>query len=118
MAHFLIIDDSALQRGLIKKNLLELGHTVEECGTGKEGLDLINQKDFDLITLDLLMPEMTGEELLAELNKRDNHPSVIVITAEVQNNIIMKCLKLGADFVLHKPAEQHKLKKVIKELGY
>ncbi len=64
------------------------------------------------------MPEMTGEELLEELGKQEAHPNVIVITAEVQNKIIMKCLKLGADFVLHKPADKHKLKKVIKELGY
>jgi CheY-like chemotaxis protein len=118
MAHFLIVDDSGLQRVLIKKSLLELGHTFEECETGLDALELIKKNDYDLITLDLLMPKMTGEELLAELSNLEKTPPVIVVTAEVQNSIIMKCLKLGASFVLHKPVELQKLRKTIKELGY
>jgi CheY-like chemotaxis protein len=81
--HILIIDDSEYNRLLLERQLTRRGHTVLTAGSGLQGLTYARQQRFDLIMLDLMMPEMDGRAVLAEL-KRDpqlQHIPVIIASA-------------------------------------
>src|SRR5215470_16253754 len=77
----LIIDDeSAIRESL--HTLLELeGYDVETAASGREGLARIGERRFDLILLDLALPDRTGMDILTELREQDPQLSVIMITA-------------------------------------
>ena len=60
-AHILVVDDDEIIRSLVKETLEEEGHTVVTAGTGAEGLDCVKRRDFDLVFLDLKMPDMDGD---------------------------------------------------------
>ncbi len=77
----LIIDDEAAIRESLQ-TLLELeGYNVDTAATGEEGLARIGQNTFDLVLLDLALPDRDGMDLLAELRTHDSQFSVIMITA-------------------------------------
>src|ERR1051325_4547274 len=77
----LIIDDEAEIRESLQ-TLLELeGYEVETASTGNEGLSHAGDRPFDLVLLDLALPDKNGLNVLAELHERDSQLPVIVITA-------------------------------------
>ena len=69
MANILIIEDSAFQRNVLSKTVAGAGHAVTEATNGREGLEKIVAETPDLVLCDLLMPEMSGMELIEELNR-------------------------------------------------
>src|SRR2546425_9799372 len=81
MGSVLIIDDEAAIRESLE-TLLELeGYEVEAAASGEEGLARIGDRPFDLVLLDLALPDRNGIDLLAELRAHDPQLSVIMITA-------------------------------------
>jgi DNA-binding NtrC family response regulator len=81
MGSVLIIDDEAAIRESLQ-TLLEMdGYTTETAESGKEGLTRAGEKPFDLILLDVALPDANGIDLLAELRQRDPNLPVIIITA-------------------------------------
>jgi CheY-like chemotaxis protein len=64
MAHILVVDDSAFARATLKRKLTESGHVVGEAASGVEALEMLATQHFDLVTMDLLMPEMEGTAIL------------------------------------------------------
>jgi diguanylate cyclase (GGDEF)-like protein/PAS domain S-box-containing protein len=108
----LVVDDDPLYRTLLTINLEENGHGVTEAENGKKALEELEVQEFDLIFLDLLMPEMDGFELL-QILKSDNrfeHIPVIVISAENDMNSVVRCIEMGARDYLNKPYESEILK--------
>ena len=71
MATILVADDSWLSRQMLDKILKEAGHEVVQANDGVEALEKIGRHTPDCLLLDLLMPEMDGFAVLAELRKRD-----------------------------------------------
>jgi class 3 adenylate cyclase len=101
----LVIDDNASNRDLLARQLARDGHAVETVGSGAEGLALAAGRGFDLILLDVLMPEMTGYEVLSRL-KHDPHLAdipVIMISALDEMDSIVRCIEAGAIDYLPKP---------------
>jgi len=101
----LVVDDNELNRDLLSRRLRRDGHTVIVAEHGRAALDRLAQQPFDLVLLDIMMPELTGYEVL-EIMKGDTslaHIPVVMITAATEEESIVRCLQLGADDHLPKP---------------
>jgi class 3 adenylate cyclase len=101
----LIADDNRVNRLLLARGLEQEGHTIVFAEHGGEALDLLGQQPFDLMLLDVLMPELDGYEVLAKL-KDDPHLRdipVIVTSALDEIDSVVRCLEMGAEDYLTKP---------------
>lgn len=109
--NILCIDDSKLNRTFISKVLTDLNITIFEAENGIKGLELLNVRDYDLILLDIVMPEMDGFGFLKEFQKRDKEEfiPVIVMTGLDDLNSKIKGLSIGADDFLVKPLNEEEL---------
>lgn len=103
----LVVDDDFLNRTLLATNLEEQGYSVETAEDGRQALDLLRAGKFDVVLLDILMPEMDGYQVLDEI-KRDEalkHLPVIVISAVDEMDSVVRCIEMGATDYLPKPFE-------------
>src|SRR6267154_6239945 len=99
----LIIDDEAAIRESLE-TLLELeGYAVESAETADQGLTRIGERPFDLMLLDLALPDRNGLDLLAELHAHDPQLSVIMITAYGTVENAVKAMQAGATNFVQKP---------------
>jgi len=101
----LVVDDNEMNRDLLSRRLRRDGHTVLIAEHGRQALDRLAEQPFDLVLLDIMMPELTGYEVL-EIMKEDpalQHIPVVMITAATEEESIVRCLLLGADDHLPKP---------------
>ena len=101
----LVVDDNEMNRDLLSRRLRRDGHTVHIAEHGRAALDRLAEQPFDLVLLDIMMPELTGYEVL-EIMKKDaglQHIPVVMITAATEEESIVRCLLLGADDHLPKP---------------
>lgn len=101
----LVVDDNEMNRDMLSRRLLRQGHQVEMATNGREALAMIESRAFDLVLLDIMMPEMNGYEVL-EYVKSDpllRHIPVIMITAVDEIESVVRCIELGADDYLPKP---------------
>lgn len=103
VAKVLIVDDSWLIRKVVGGVLRQAGHEVREGENGRQCLDLVEAERPDLIFLDLLMPEMGGLDVLADLRARDCRLPVVVLTADIQESTHQQCRELGVGLILQKP---------------
>src|SRR5271156_377490 len=105
----LIIDDEAAIRESLE-TLLELeGYGVESADTGELGLARIGERSFDLVLLDLALPDRNGMELLAEIHAQDPQLSIIMITAYGTVENAVKAMQVGAANFIQKPWDNEKL---------
>lgn len=108
MAKILIVDDEqALVKGL-KLSLEQAGFQVSSAYDGKTALDLARSPEFDLIILDLMLPEMDGFEVCRELRKTHDTP-IIMLTARGEPIDRILGLELGADDYVAKPFNAREL---------
>lgn len=101
----LVVDDNEMNRDMLSRRLQRHGHQVEVAVNGLEALAMIETQKFDLVLLDIMMPEMNGYEVLEHL-KADHalrHLPVIMITAVDEIDSVVRCIELGADDYLPKP---------------
>lgn len=101
----LVVDDNEMNRDMLSRRLERQGHRVSLAENGRQALTMIKTQSFDLVLLDIMMPEMNGYEVLEHL-KADHtlrHIPVIVITAVDEIESIAKCIELGAEDYLPKP---------------
>jgi class 3 adenylate cyclase len=101
----LIADDNRVNRLLLARGLEHEGHTVVFAEHGAEALELLRNGRFDLILLDVLMPELDGYGVLAELadDPRLRDIPVIVTSALDELDSVVRCLEMGAEDYLTKP---------------
>ena len=101
----LVVDDNEMNRDLLSRRLRRGGHRVEVAEDGRQALAMLAAAPFDLVMLDIMMPEMNGYEVLERL-KADPalcHVPVIMITAVDDESSIVRCIELGADDYMPKP---------------
>lgn len=102
-AAILIVDDSSFNRLLLKRRLHELGFAEPEMATnGLEALAAIAARRFDVVLLDLEMPELDGIGVLERLHGQPHAPPVIVISAQTDMAGVIRCIELGAEDYLPK----------------
>ena len=105
----LIIDDEAEIRESLQTLLEMEGYEVETAATGQQGLNRIGQRAFDLILLDLALPDRNGLDILADMHTQDPGLSVIMITAYGTVENAVKAMQSGAANFIQKPWDNEKL---------
>jgi len=110
--HILVVDDNEMNRDMLTRRLNRQGHTVEIAVDGRQALEMIRSHKFDLILLDIMMPEMNGYEVLEHMKADDTLPyvPVIMISAVDEIDSIVRCVELGAEDYLPKPFNRVLLK--------
>ncbi len=112
VARLLVVDDNKVNRLLLTRSLQILGHEVASAENGRVALDLLRREAFDLLLLDMEMPEMDGfqvlEQMKADLQLRDL-PVVVTSSLEGVENVV-RCIELGAEDYLPKPVNPVLLK--------
>ncbi|MFM8322802.1 MAG: PleD family two-component system response regulator [Chloroflexota bacterium] len=116
MPKILIVDDSAFARTTLRRILKDAGYEVHEAASGLEALELMPGLNPDLVTLDLLMPEMEGGELIGHLRQIDRLTPLIVISADIQTATRDEVLAAGATAYLNKPVKDEELLALIVRL--
>lgn len=101
--HILIIDDEASLRQTLARILQRAGFEVTTAANGKEGLTLVNDHPFDLLYLDIRMPDVSGLELLKTIHAKFPELPVILFTAQPDLNSAVEALRRGATDYLLKP---------------
>ncbi len=105
----LIIDDEAAIRESLETLLEMEGYTVQSAATADEGLTRIGSRPYDLVLLDLALPDRNGIDLLAELHVHDPQLAVIMITAYGTVENAVKAMQAGATNFVQKPWDNEKL---------
>jgi DNA-binding NtrC family response regulator len=105
----LIVDDEEDIRESLETLLTIEGYTVDLAVNGQGGLDKLAKSSYDLVLLDLMMPDRTGLEVLAEFRQRDRETPVFLITAYGSIDVAIKALKAGANDYFSKPWDNEKL---------
>src|SRR5690242_6470473 len=104
-ARLLIVDDNKVNRLLLARNLQMQGHSTALAENGRVALEMLRQAPYDLLLLDIEMPEMDGfavlERLKADVQLRDL-PVIVASSVEGLDNIV-RCIELGAEDYLTKP---------------
>ena len=114
----LIVDDNYYNRDLSAIALKHSGYTVDEANNGLEALSLLQQRRFDLLILDLAMPEMNGTELLRQLSAHNlmQNMCVVVMTAN-PHMALGDVVDEYADYVLFKPIDIMEFTRFAKRLS-
>jgi DNA-binding NtrC family response regulator len=102
-ARLLIVDDKEQMRDVLQKFLTAEGYKTETAANGKEALEKIGRRNYNLILTDIRMPGMDGDELLAEILKRDAEAVVILMTAFGSIEAAVSAIKRGAADYISKP---------------
>jgi twitching motility two-component system response regulator PilH len=113
MSLILVVDDSWLIRQTVANMLKRAGFAISLAENGGQALEKCESDTFDCILLDLLMPDMSGLEVLKKLQERGITTPVIIITADIQSTTKQRCRDAGvADFLIKPPDEEHLISKV------
>lgn len=114
----LIAEDNAVNQRLVVRLLQKRGHRIEVAANGREALAAMEKKSFDVVLMDLQMPEMDGFEATAIIREREKgggyHQPIIALTAHAMKGDREKCLVAGMDGYLTKPIRTEELDEVLK----
>jgi DNA-binding response OmpR family regulator len=103
----LLVDDEVLTREFYSELLSEHGFLVHGASSGREGLALAAEHPVEVAVLDIVMPEMSGLELLEQLRAADPHLSIVMLTSHATSQNALAALKLGASDIILKGLDHH-----------
>ncbi len=113
--YILIIDDEPDTGKILSKFLEEKGYTAKACATGAEGLKLIKREPFDLVLLDVILPQMDGIQTLRQIKELRPDTAVIMMTGQETVKTAVEAIKLGAYDYLPKPLTMDRLGESIRQ---
>ncbi len=101
----LVVDDNEMNRDLLTRRLERQGYQVTVAVDGLQALEILDQANFDLVLLDIMLPVMNGYQVLEHLKADQtlNHIPVIITTALDEADGKARCIELGAEDYLTKP---------------
>lgn len=112
----LVVDDERDTLDLIDLTLRTAGYEISLANSGAESLELLRQDNFDIVLLDIMMPDMSGFDVLRTLKAEMNsHPPVVFLTAKAMPEDRQEGMDLGADDFLAKPVTRGSLLDTIKK---
>lgn len=113
-AKILIAEDSAYMRSILKDLLLRNGYDVTgEAENGREALELYEKLKPDIVTLDIMMPEMSGIQALKELKESYPDSRVLMSASMGQQNLVVEAIRAGASDFFIKPVQAEKVVEAI-----
>ena len=103
--NLLVVDDNQFNRDLLARRVKREGHLISSASDGFQALEMMRNQPFDLVLLDIMMPQMNGYQVLETLkaNPALRHIPVIMISAVNDIDSIVRCIELGAEDYLSKP---------------
>jgi DNA-binding response OmpR family regulator len=104
----LVVDDEVRIRELVRRYLEHEGHQVLTAGTGAEAIDVVRRSAVDLIVLDLRLPDISGEEVAADVRRTSDVP-ILMLTAKIDERDRIRGLEAGADDYVTKPFSPREL---------
>lgn len=114
----LVVDDSPMARKMLIRALPpEWDVVITQAVGGQEALDHYRQGQFDVMFLDLNMPETDGYQVLETLRREDLNCLVIVVSADIQEAAQTRVREMGAIAFIKKPVDAERIKAVLKEYG-
>jgi CheY-like chemotaxis protein len=116
MNTILVVDDSTFARLNLTRALVAAGFQVLEAESGLKALEIAAKTPPDLVTLDLLMPGLSGLQTLVRLREFCPKTKCVVVTADVQKLTRDELMAAGADGFLNKPVSKKELLVLIKQL--
>ena len=118
--HVLLAEDNVVNQKLVMRMLEKWGHTVTVVSTGQEALTALAQQSFDLVLMDVQMPEMDGLEATAAIRAQEcvsgTHVPIIAMTANAMQGDAERCLAAGTDAYIAKPMRLEDLYTAINQL--
>lgn len=113
----LVVDDEEIIRELVKENIEHIDHSlsVETAEDGKKALELTKSNKYDLIFTDIRMPNMTGIELIKELDKSDAPPPVVIISGFVED-YVYELKYRNRLIIMKKPFDLSDIERVVEEI--
>lgn len=104
-ARILVVDDNEINRDVLARRLKQEAYVLEMACGGQEALELLQKQPFDVVLLDIMMPEIDGMEVLRRVKADEDlqHLPVIVISALDDMESVIRCIELGAEDYLPKP---------------
>ncbi|HUG89514.1 MAG TPA: adenylate/guanylate cyclase domain-containing protein [Planctomycetaceae bacterium] len=101
----LVVDDNETNREILRRRLELQGHQVEEACDGLQALAMLHERSYDLVLLDIIMPQLNGLDVLVRMKGSDalRPIPVIMISALDETDVVVRCIKLGAEDYLSKP---------------
>jgi len=101
--HFLVIDDEPAIGQLIRDTLEMHGHQVATTLSSLEALEILSQKRFDLIFLDLVMSDLDGSEVFKRIRQIDSDAKVVIVTGYPDSDVMKRAMEYGPFLVIKKP---------------
>lgn len=115
----LLVDDNAINLQMIEDQLVYLGHEVTAAPSGRDAMHALDRERFDLVLLDLYMPEIDGFDVIAHIRndcELNRQTTVVALTADFDSSTEAKALQSGMDGFLSKPFEIRKLSDTLKSV--
>lgn len=117
----LLVEDSLVNQKLATRILEKQGHAVVVAGTGREGLEILKREPFDLVLMDVQMPDMDGLEATAAVRQNERqtggHVPIIAMTAFAMKGDRERCLEAGMDGYLSKPIQGDELLQTLRQFA-
>ncbi len=113
----LVVDDDEMVLMALDELLKPEGYEVRTFSRGREALQSLDQEEYDLLMLDVIMPEMDGIELCKQIREREEcrEKPIVFLTAKSREEDKIQCLEAGANLSLSKPISPDKLLKIISD---
>ena len=111
--NILVVDDEVPAAEAIKKYIKTLGHHVEITCTGQDALKMVRKKVFDLIVLDIYLPDCMGHELIPEFKKARPDIGIVTITGYNSKELELEVREKGIIFFMVKPFNINEMKQVL-----
>ena len=113
----LVVDDSAFMRNMMTGILEDMSFdNIFEAENGEEAVEMHEEKDPDLVTLDVVMDEMSGIDALEEIKEKDDEVNVIMVSAVGQDQMVDEAEELGAETFVDKPFDEEDVKDTVTDL--
>lgn len=117
MAKVLIVDDSTVQRTILKKFLEKEQHEIiGEAKNGQDAVALYKDLNPDIVLLDIVMPDANGIAILDQIINQDENANVIICSSTALRNLIIESIQIGAKGFLVKPVTSETLIKTINKI--
>jgi two-component system response regulator HydG len=113
----MVVDDRLADRETLKAVLEEKGYNVATAGDGKEAIGMVKQKHYDIIFMDVKLPDMSGVETFEEVKKIDPDVSVIMMTGYSEEELMRKAIAEGAYTCIYKPFDLEKVTALVEQIS-